>query len=497
MERGSRAPPHVAVMPSPGMGHLIPLSELAKLFVLRHGFTATFIVFSDFSDHAQTAFLDSLPSGFSYVVLPPLPLDDVPPDAHIETRLSIMVERSVPHVRDVLRSLRRTTRLAAYVIDLFCGETLPVAKELGVPHYLLFTTSFMVLSLLLHLPALDQATSCEYRDLPEPVVLPGCVPLRGEDLLHPMQDRTDDAYRCVLNIARRIREVDGILVNSFVDLEPAAYAALKEAEPEVGRPNVHAIGPVIHRGSHGGAKGKECLRWLDEQPPGSVLFVSFGSGGTLSTEQIQELAWGLEASGRRFLWVVRCPSDRVASGAFFHLQGPDDPLRYLPEGFLGRTRGAGLVVPLWVPQVEVLAHAATGGFLTHCGWNSLLESFVHGVPMIAWPLYAEQRTNAVMMADGLGVALRPKTAADGSGPVRREEVAEVARELMEGEAGKKAREKAGELKQAAAQAVAGRDGSSCKALAEVVQYWKDNAVTSEVYTDVGVDVDAVVLCDDK
>ncbi|CAL9076638.1 unnamed protein product [Musa acuminata var. zebrina] len=219
-------------MPSPGMGHLIPLSELAKLLVLRHGFTATFIVFSDFSYHAQTAFLDSLPSGFSYVVLPPLPLDDVPPDAHIETRLSIMVERSVPHVRDVL-------------------------------------------------------------------------------------------------------------VNSFVDLEPAAYAALKEAEPEVGRPNVHAIGPVIHRGSHGGAKGKECLRWLDEQPPGSVLFVSFGSGGTLSTEQIQELAWGLEASGRRFLWVVRCPSDRVASGAFFHLQGPDDPLRYLPEGFLERTRGGG------------------------------------------------------------------------------------------------------------------------------------------------------------
>ncbi|URE37272.1 Hydroquinone [Musa troglodytarum] len=253
-------------MPSPGMGHIIPLSELAKLFVLRHGFTATFIVFSDFSDHAQTAFLDSLPSGFSYVVIPPLPLDDLPPDADMVTRLSAMVERSVPHVRDVLRSLRRTTRLAAFVIDLFCGETLPVAKELGVPHYLLFTNNFMVLSLL----------------------------------------------------------------------------------------------------------------WLDEQPPGSVLFVSFGSGETLSMEQIQEQAWGLEASGRRFLWVVRCPSDRVGSGAFFHLQGPDDPLRFLPEGFLERTRGAGLVVPLWAPQVEVLAHAATGGFLTHCGWNSLLESFVHG-----------------------------------------------------------------------------------------------------------------------
>ncbi|RRT41239.1 hypothetical protein B296_00056395, partial [Ensete ventricosum] len=137
-------------------------------------------------------------------------------------------------------------------------------------------------------------------------------------------------------------------------------------------------------------------------------------------------------------------------------------------GYPGADGGPGLVVP----QVEVLAHAATGGFLTHCGWNSLLESFVHGVPMIAWPLYAEQRMDAVMMADSLGVALRPKTAADGSGLVRRDE---VARELMEGQAGRKAREKVGELKQPAAQAVAAKDGSSCNALAKVAQYWKDNA----------------------
>ncbi|RZS18864.1 hypothetical protein BHM03_00051191 [Ensete ventricosum] len=98
--------------------------------------------------------------------------------------------------------------------------------------------------------------------------------------------------------------------------------------------------------------------------------------------------------------------------------------------------------------------------------------------MIAWPLYTEQWMNAVMMADSLGVALRPKTAADGSGLVRRDE---VARELMEGQAGRKEREKVGELKQPAAQAVAAKDGSSCNALAKVAQYWKDNASGDCVY----------------
>jgi hydroquinone glucosyltransferase len=129
---------------------------------------------------------------------------------------------------------------------------------------------------------------------------------------------------------------------------------------------------------------------------GSVLYVYFGSGGTLSTEQTTELAAGLEASEQKFLWVVHFPSDKDRSAGYFGTSsaehGNDDPLSYLPEGFVERTSGTGLAVPLWAPQVEILNQPAVGGFLSHCGWNSTLESAAAGVPMVAWPLFADQIT---------------------------------------------------------------------------------------------------------
>ncbi|XP_010913987.1 hydroquinone glucosyltransferase [Elaeis guineensis] len=467
MAAGSRTP-HVAILPSPGLGHLIPLAELAKRLVLHHGFAATFITFSDFSSPAQEAFLDSLPPGLSSLLLPPVPLDDLPADAQIETRLCHVVARSVPRLRDILATLKATTPLAAYVIDIFCEDTLCIAKELGVPHCMYCTTNFTALSLLLYLPTLHRNTSCEYRDLPEPVILPGCAPIRGEDLLHPMRYRNDDAYAWLLHIADRVREPEGILVNSFVEMEPVASKALMENEP--GRPPVYPVGPIIRSGSNDSEeKCSECLEWLDRQPVGSVLFVSFGSGGTLSMEQLGEVAFGLEMSGTRFLWVVRCPSDKQAGGAFFGDSSADDPLNYLPEGFLERTEGSGLVVRFWGPQVEVLNHGSTGGFLSHGGWNSTLESVVHGVPMIVWPLYAEQRMNAVMLSETVKVAMRPEVGKDGV--VRREEISRVVKELMDGEGGRASRDRMAELREAAAKALT-EEGSSYKALAEVAGKWK-------------------------
>ncbi|XP_008776769.2 hydroquinone glucosyltransferase-like [Phoenix dactylifera] len=467
MAAGTRTP-HVAILPSPGVGHLIPLAELAKRLVFHRGFAATFITFSDFSSPAQDAFLNSLPPGLSSLSLPPVLLDDLPTDARIETRLCHVVARSVPRLRDILATLKVTTPLAAYVIDIFGGDTLCIAKELGVPHYMYCTTNFTVLSLLFYLPTLHRTTSCEYRDLAEPVVLPGCAPIRGEDLVNPMQDRTNEAYTWALHIAGRSREAEGILVNSFVEMEPVASRILMENEP--GKPPVWPVGPLIRAGSNDGEENRsECLEWLDRQPSGSVLFVSFGSGGTLSTEQLREVAFGLEMSGTQFLWVVRCPSDTEAYGAFFGDKGADDPLNYLPEGFLERTKGSGLVVRFWAPQVEVLRNGSTGGFLTHCGWNSTLESVVHGVPMIAWPLYAEQRMNAVMLSESVKVAMRPEVGKDGV--VRREEISRVVKELMEGEGGKAARDRMAELREAAARALT-EEGSSYKSLSEVAGKWK-------------------------
>ncbi|MQL05516.1 hypothetical protein EI015_25930, partial [Escherichia coli] len=135
-------------------------------------------------------------------------------------------------------------------------------------------------------------------------------------------------------------------------------------------------------------------------------------------------------------------------------------------GFLDRTKGQGLVVPSWAPQIEVLGHGSTGGFLSHCGWNSTLESVVHGMPMIAWPLFAEQRMNALMLTEVLKVAVRPKVD-DESGIIKREEIAEVIKRIMEGDEGLDIRKRIKDLSDAAGVAVS-EHGSSHRALSSLV-----------------------------
>ncbi|XP_039786644.1 UDP-glycosyltransferase 72B1-like [Panicum virgatum] len=126
-----------------------------------------------------------------------------------------------------------------------------------------------------------------------------------------------------------------------------------------------------------------------------------------------------------------------SSAAFRSIQQvPEDPVAWLPEGFLDRTSLRGLVVASWAPQVRVLSHPATAVFVSHCGWNSTLESVASGVPMVAWPLHTEQRTNAAVLSESVGVALRPRAA-------------RAVRELMEGEKGRAVRRRTGDLRQAA------------------------------------------------
>ncbi|XVF03446.1 hypothetical protein REPUB_Repub04eG0262300 [Reevesia pubescens] len=188
-------------------------------------------------------------------------------------------------------------------------------------------------------------------------------------------------------------------------------------------------------------------------------------------EQQTELAWGLELSQQRFIWVVRKPTDATGSGTFFNAGNEvNDPKAYLPEGFLNKTQGVGLVVPSWAPQIAILSHPSTGGFLSHCGWNSSLESIAHGVPMIACPLYAEQKMNAALLVEDIGVAVKPKVEA-GQTIFGREEIGRVVRKVMEGEEGKIIRSRVKELKETACKAQ-DSNGSSYHSLSFVAKEWK-------------------------
>ncbi|KAK7838128.1 anthocyanidin 3-O-glucosyltransferase 5 [Quercus suber] len=464
---------HVAVLPSPGMGHIIPFLELAKQLVVRHGIHVSLLNITTEASAAQNQLLHSptLPPNLKVIDLPPVDISAlVTEDAGIVTRLCINVQESLKPLKSVLIELGKPQAL---IIDLFCTQAFEICNELSIPTYTLFTCSTAFLAFSLYLPTLDREVECEYVDLPEPVQVPGCTPIRIEDLPDQVRNRKIDEYKWVLFHFNRTPLATGIFLNSWEDFELASLKAIREHPfyKQIATPPVHPVGPLIKEDEPLTELGAKCVAWLDKQPLDSVLFVSLGSGGTLTNAQLTELAWGLELSQQRFILVARKPTDGSASGSFFNVDGDrvNDPKAYLPEGFLERTKGVGLVVPSWAPQVAVLRHPSTGAFLSHCGWNSTLESITYGVPMIAWPLYAEQRMNAAMLVEEVGVAVKPMVG-EGKGVVEREEIERMVRMVMEGEEGKAIRGRAKELEHSASQGL-NFGGSSYESLFCVVKEW--------------------------
>jgi len=161
-------------------------------------------------------------------------------------------------------------------------------------------------------------------------------------------------------------------------------------------------------------KSEVCIKWLDDKPKGSVVYVSFGSFAGPSAEQTEELACGLRDSGSYFMWVIR-----------------DSEQGRLPKGFLD-TVEKGLIVN-WCPQLQVLTHEALGCFITHCGWNSTLEALSLGVPVIAMPLWTDQITNAKLIRDVWKIGV--KAVVDEKGIVRKETITHCIKEILETEKG--------------------------------------------------------------
>jgi hypothetical protein len=305
-----------------------------------------------------------------------------------------------------------------------------------------------------------------FKDMGEKLVhSPGMPPVRALDMPLTIQDKESDACKVRMYQFRRIPEGRGVLVNSFDWLEPTALKALGDGVYVPGRPTprVFCIGPLVKDGEKNGDGGEnqhECLAWLDAQPLRSVVFLCFGSMGAFSAAQLKEIARGLESSGHGFLWAVRSPPEEQSNF-------PEPDLeRLLPEGFLERTRGRGMVMKNWVPQAEVVRHEAVGAFVTHCGWNSTLEAIMSGLPMICWPLYAEQALNKMFMVEEMKIAVA--LAGYEEGMVKAEEIEGKVRLVMETEEGRKLREMLVAAKKMALEAI-GKGGSSEVAFAEFLR----------------------------
>ncbi|KAI3471698.1 hypothetical protein Pfo_028348 [Paulownia fortunei] len=210
-----------------------------------------------------------------------------------------------------------------------------------------------------------------------------------------------------------------------------------------------AIGPfnpvLIPEKKHSESRDK-CLEWLDKQGPNSVIFVSFGTTSSLSNEQIAELALGMERSEQKFIWVLR-DADK---GDVFEGDVRRAPL---PERYEERVEGRGLIVRDWAPQLEILGHPSTGGFISHCGWNSCIESISMGVPIAAWPMHSDQPRNAVLMTKVLKIGVEMKDWAIRDDVISSDTVEKAVRRLMASREGDEMRKRAAELGDAVKQSV--------------------------------------------
>nr|BAP90366.1 UDP-glycose: glycosyltransferase UGT88J1 [Fagopyrum esculentum] len=461
---------------APGMGHIVSMAELANL-IRRHlllhypnrrvSFTVIYGS-QPFEPPTTTTAISQIANSspsISFLHLPQHPINTFPARSPAAMAFE-SIRKSAPDFAESLRRISDAgTKIRSLVIDLFCGTALPIAAEQGIPVYYFFTSGSAALAAYLHMPTIHQRVGGRvFKDSPDLLIdIPGLPSIPADEMPEPLLDAKDPAYPEMVYFCECLQKSKGILVNTFDELEPVVTREAIDSGacvPDGPTPAVYNIGPLIE-GSKDGDTSHETLSWLNTQPSGSVVFLCFGSRGRFTAAQTKAIAEGLERSGQRFIWVVRNPPDDNSSEI--------DLGKLLPEGFLRRTKDIGIVVKGWAPQVAVLSHDSVGGFVTHCGWNSVLEAVVAGKPMVAWPLYAEQHLNRAVLVKTMGMAV-PVEQREGDRFVSGDELASRLIELMNSEKGKEMKEKS-RLMRDKALAARNEGGSSMADLQKVVNEW--------------------------
>ncbi|XP_056688240.1 UDP-glycosyltransferase 86A1 [Spinacia oleracea] len=274
--------------------------------------------------------------------------------------------------------------------------------------------------------------------------IPGITSIKRTDLTSYLQeeDLTTLHHQCIFQSMDDSKQADFILANTVQELEAHSITAIEAQIP------FYAIGPLFSPGFTKSPVATSlwaesyCIQWLDSRPPGSVLYVSFGSYAHISKHELEEIANGIKLSGVNFICVIR--PDMVSS----------DDLDPLPFGFRDEVCDRGMIVT-WTCQVEVLSHRAIGGFLTHCGWNSTLESIWCEVPLLCFPLLTDQFTNRKLIVNDwkIGHNLCEEK------PVKREEVTRKVKDLIGGSMGFELKNNIKEIKRVLENAMRARGSS--------------------------------------
>ncbi|XP_039130853.1 UDP-glucose:2-hydroxyflavanone C-glucosyltransferase-like [Dioscorea cayenensis subsp. rotundata] len=415
---GDQPPPHIAIIPSAGMGHLTPSCRLATTLATQ-GCHVSFVVIhpmvSNAESNSMTTFLSSFPS------IHPIHVNVAPLTGSGDPFfLQFEAIRQSPHL--ILPLLNSSSPpITSFIVDIALASTfLPAITPTGISTYIFFTSSASMLAFFSYFPIhkVNKTAAATVGDVEVPGV--SLVPMASVPMA--LHDPEELFTIQVLENARALVQANGVLINTFEALEPKALMALNDGVVVPGFPPVIAVGLLKQLS----LKEKMGFPWLDEQPERSVLYVSFGSRTAMSVEYMRELGVGLVKSGAKFLWVIKMKKvDKEEEQV--------DLEQVLGEEMVERIKERGsMVVHGWVEQEEILKHGAVGGFLSHCGWNSVMEAALHGVPVLAWPRHGDQRVNAELVRrSGLGIWMEEWSWGGEGKVVKGEEIAERVKELME------------------------------------------------------------------
>lgn len=409
--------PHIVLLPSSGMGHLTPFLRLAASLVA-HDVELTLITAHPTVSLAESQTLDQFSSAFPRVShrkmsIPPVSdssSSDDPFTLHYEA-----IRRSSHVLSPLLSSL--SPPVSAVVTDMsLTSVVVPITKELGLPNYIFFTSSAKMLAIY----AIYHKTAVEIEGEGELLMVPGLEPIPKSWLPPPLLSQGNNLLKIHFKEnGERFLESNGILTNTFEDLERDSLVALNNRLVVDGLPPVIAIGPLPPRRFETG----EVVTWLNHQPARSVLYVSFGSRAAISREQMLELGNGLVGIECKFLWMVK--------GSKVDREDHEELEEMVGREVFKSVKERGLILKTWVNQDEILSNPSIGGFLSHCGWNSVTEAIWHGIPILAWPQNADQKINADLVERN-GVGIWEKSWGWGGNElVGGEEIAKKVNEFME------------------------------------------------------------------
>ncbi|KAI4367595.1 hypothetical protein MLD38_023316 [Melastoma candidum] len=457
---------HVFMVSFPGQGHVNPLLRLAKRVAAR-GLLVTFLTPESTGRLMRKANPgiggEPTPVGDGFVRFEFI--DDGIPDNDplrddIDLYIPILEKAGKAQIPEMARRHAEQGRpVACLVNNPFIPWVTDVAESMGIPSAVLWVQSCACFSAYYHYYHELEAFPTE-SDREVVVKLPGMPPLRADEIPSFLCPWTPYPFlrRAILGQFRNLEKPFCVLMDTFEELEHDVLEHVSTFCP------VKTVGPLFKnpgKSKDGGVSGdfvkvdNECIGWLDSKAPRSAVYISFGSVVYLKPEQFEELAYGLLDSGLNFLWVLKPPKldPRIVPWS-------------IPPGFL-EAAGERAKVVQWCPQERVLEHPSTACFVTHCGWNSTMEALSSGMPVVTYPQWGDQVTDAKYLVDVFGVGVSLSRGEEEEKLITRDVVKERLLEATTGPSAEEIRRNALKWKEAADVAV-DEGGSSDRNVQEFV-----------------------------